>query len=56
MRPVNATGPKRGRIGRYPVKTGGGAQSGLSALINMFAPGVPVSPGHAQALNEILPK
>ena len=35
---------------------GGGAQGGLSTLINMFAPGVAVSPGHAQALNEILPK
>ncbi len=35
---------------------GGDLQSGLSALINMFAPGVAVSPGHAQALNEILPK
>lgn len=39
---------------------GGGAsgdlQSGLSTLINMFAPGVPVPPDHAQALNDILPK
>jgi hypothetical protein len=39
---------------------GGGAsgdlQSGLSSLINMFAPGVATPPGHAQALNEILPK
>ena len=35
---------------------GGASQSGLSTLINMFAPGVPVSSAHAQALNEILPK
>jgi len=35
---------------------GGDLQSGLSALINMFAPGVAVSPGHQQALDEILPK
>jgi hypothetical protein len=35
---------------------GGQVQSGLSTLINMFAPGVAVSPGHAQALNEILPR
>jgi hypothetical protein len=28
MQPVNATGAKRGKIGRYPAKTGGGAQSG----------------------------
>jgi hypothetical protein len=34
----------------------GDMQSGLSALINMFAPGVAVPPAHAQALNEILPK
>jgi hypothetical protein len=34
----------------------GDLQSGLSSLINMFQPGVPVSPGHQQALNEILPK
>jgi hypothetical protein len=34
----------------------GDLQSGLSTLINMFAPGVAVSPGHAQALNDILPK
>jgi hypothetical protein len=27
MRPVNATGPKRGRIGLYPAKTGGHAQT-----------------------------
>ena len=36
--------------------SGGDLPSGLSTLINMFAPGVSVSPGHAQALNEILPK
>jgi len=40
--------------------SGGGSgsdlQSGLSSLINMFAPGVATPPGHAQALNEILPK
>ena len=35
---------------------GGDAQSSLSSLINMFAPGVAVSPGHQQALNDILPK
>ena len=35
---------------------GGDAQSGLSTLINMFQPGVAVSPGHQQALDEILPK
>ena len=35
---------------------GGDLQSGLSSLINMFQPGVPVSPGHQQALNDILPK
>ena len=35
---------------------GGDAQSGLSSLINMFQPGVPVSAGHQQALNQILPK
>ena len=35
---------------------GGDAQSGLSTLINMFAPGVAVPPDHAQALNQILPK
>jgi hypothetical protein len=34
----------------------GDLQSGLSGLINMFEPGVAVSPGHAEALNEILPK
>jgi hypothetical protein len=34
----------------------GEAQSGLSSLINMFQPGVAVSPGHQQALDEILPK
>jgi hypothetical protein len=28
MRPVNATGPKRGRIARYPAKTSGRAQFG----------------------------
>ena len=36
--------------------SGGDAQSGLSSLINMFAPGIAAPPGHAQALNEILPK
>ena len=35
---------------------GGDTQSGLSSLINMFQPGVPVSAGHQQALNQILPK
>ena len=35
---------------------GGGGQGGLASLINMFAPGVAVSPGHAQALNQILPR
>jgi hypothetical protein len=35
---------------------GGDAQSSLSSLINMFQPGVPVSAGHQQALNDILPK
>jgi hypothetical protein len=35
---------------------GGDGQSGLSSLINMFQPGVPVSAGHQQALDEILPK
>ena len=39
----------RGRARRRP---GGDMQSGLSTLINMFAPGVAVPPGHAQALNE----
>ncbi len=34
----------------------GDGQSGLSSLINMFQPGVPVSAGHQQALDEILPK
>jgi hypothetical protein len=28
MRPGNATGAKRGRIGLYPAKTGGRAQTG----------------------------
>jgi hypothetical protein len=36
--------------------SGSDLQSGLSSLINMFAPGVAAPPGHAQALNEILPK
>ncbi len=35
---------------------GGGAQGGLGSLINMFAPGMSVSPDHAQALNQILPR
>jgi len=35
---------------------GGDLQSGLSSLINMFQPGVAVPPGHAEALNQILPK
>ena len=35
---------------------GGDLQSGLSSLINMFEPGVPVPADHAQALNQILPK
>ena len=35
---------------------GGGAQGGLGTLINMFAPGMAVSPDHAQALNQILPR
>ena len=35
---------------------GGGAQGGLGSLINMFAPGVAVPPGHAQALNDIMPR
>jgi hypothetical protein len=35
---------------------GGGAQGELGTLINMFAPGVAVSPGHNQALNEIMPR
>ena len=35
---------------------GGDAQSSLSTLINMFAPGVAVPPDHQQALNNILPK
>jgi len=35
---------------------GGDSGSGLSSLINMFAPGVAVPPDHAQALNQILPK
>jgi hypothetical protein len=34
----------------------GDLQSGLSTLINMFAPGVAVSAAHAQALDDILPK
>jgi hypothetical protein len=34
----------------------GDLQSGLSSLINMFAPGVAVPPDHAQALDNILPK
>ena len=34
----------------------GDLQSGLSSLINMFAPGVAVSADHAQALDDILPK
>ena len=34
----------------------GDLQSGLSTLINMFEPGVAVSPDHAQQLNNILPK
>jgi hypothetical protein len=29
MRPVNATGAKRGKIGLYPAKTGVGEQTGL---------------------------
>ncbi len=35
---------------------GGGAQGGLGTLINMFEPGMAVSPDHAEALNQILPK
>jgi hypothetical protein len=35
---------------------GGGLQGGLGTLINMFEPGMAVSPDHAQALNQILPK
>ncbi len=34
----------------------GDLQSGLSTLINMFAPGVAVPAEHAQALDDILPK
>ena len=36
--------------------SGGGAQGGLGSLISMFAPGVTAPPGHAQALDEILPR
>ena len=44
-------------IGLYDAEGGGGdLQSGLSSLINMFQPGVAVPPGHAEALNQILPK
>jgi hypothetical protein len=42
--------------GALGSSSGGNLQSGLSTLINMFAPGVAVSPGHAQELNNILPK
>lgn len=35
---------------------GGDARSGLSTLINMFAPGVTASPDHARELDNILPK
>jgi hypothetical protein len=42
--------------GALGSSSGGNMQSGLSTLINMFAPGVAVSPGHAQELNNILPK
>ena len=35
---------------------GGGGGSGLSTLINMFAPGIEAPAGHAEALNQILPK
>jgi hypothetical protein len=36
--------------------SGGGGASGLSTLINMFAPGIAAPPGHSEALQEILPK
>ena len=36
--------------------SGGDLQPGISSLINMLAPGVSAPPGHAQALNDILPK
>ncbi len=35
---------------------GGALSPGLSTLINMFAPGMAVSPDHAQTLNQILPR
>ena len=35
---------------------GGALPPGLSTLINMFAPGMAVSPDHAQTLNQILPR
>ena len=42
--------------GAFGGASSGDLQSSLSALINMFAPGVAVPPAHAQALNAILPK
>ena len=42
--------------GALGSSSSGATQSGLSTLINMFAPGVAVPPGHAQELNNILPK
>jgi hypothetical protein len=38
------------------VTGGGGAQGGLGSLISMFEPGMSVPAGHAQALNDILPR
>ena len=42
--------------GAFGGAQGADMQSGIGALVNMFAPGVPVSAGHQQALNEILPR
>lgn len=42
--------------GALGSSSGGNMQSGLSTLINMFAPGVAVPSGHAQELNNILPR
>jgi hypothetical protein len=42
--------------GAFGSSSGGAVSPGLSTLINMFAPGVAVPPGHAQELNNILPK
>lgn len=45
-----------GILGGGAGGAGGAIPPGLSTLINMFAPGMAVSPDHAQSLNQILPR